>query len=80
MGEMAQATRYLIPTAAKPLATHGGQWLMVYSWRHIPSVVCSPIPSTYSWCELSEPGASVSQALSLSLFVPRVSKVRVPGS
>lgn len=53
---------------------------MVYSWRHIPSVVCSPIPSTYSWCELLEPGASVSQALSLSLFVPRVSKVRVPGS
>lgn len=80
MGSLAQTTLHPMPIAAKQLATRGGQWQMVCSWRRTRSVVCSPTPSICFWCELWEPGASVSPALSLSPSAPRVSKVRVPGS
>lgn len=39
---------HFIPVVAKQLATHGGQWPMGCSWKHIPSVVCNPTPSTCS--------------------------------
>ena len=65
---------------AKLLVTRGGQWRMACSWRHTRSAVCSPVRSTCSWCELWEPGASVSPALSLSPSAPRVSKAWISGS